>query len=91
MKHHRHAELRCRICAYKLDAATCVDPDFPNPPSDGDFSVCQGCGEISIFEVTGGNVTGLREPNFIELTNIYQEHRVLLERFTRLRAQRPTQ
>jgi hypothetical protein len=63
-----HRPITCRVCGLPLDGATSAVPgQEDHRPGNHSFSVCIGCGEVSMFVVEDGEVVGLREPNFVEL------------------------
>jgi hypothetical protein len=64
----RHNQLRCRVCDHQIDGALSGHSgESEVRPVTGDFSVCIGCNEVSIFVVADDGTVSLREPNFIEL------------------------
>jgi hypothetical protein len=86
---HEHNPMRCRICQSTIDTASNVMPGSTRrPPVEGDGSICAVCGEIAIFQVTDGKVTGLREPDFVELAKFTKEYQLLITTAADLRARR---
>lgn len=61
----RHDPVSCRACGYRFDSVS-QSGDVCRVPSDGDFSVCFRCGEVSVF-VVGPLGIGVREPTLAEL------------------------
>lgn len=57
------SRLVCRVCGYTQTAlgVTTRPTGTDECPSDGDFSVCFGCGEVSVI-ATGPLGVALREP-----------------------------
>ena len=58
--------LKCVICGYEADCATCVDEEGARP-SPGDWTLCLKCGEILIFE-EGGKTKVPTIADFISLS-----------------------
>lgn len=46
-------DLACPHCGEIMDAATPLDRDRDAKPSPGDFAVCIGCGEPSVYTQDG--------------------------------------
>jgi hypothetical protein len=61
----RHQKLNCRACGNGIDAAGVTGPVAPDP-TDGDYSICFRCGEVSIYTI-GPLGVALREPTGAEL------------------------
>lgn len=62
-KHH-HDPVACPGCGQRQDGA--MRPDTTTAPSDGDWSICVTCGEVSVY-VVGALGVGLREASLEEL------------------------
>lgn len=85
----RHVPIACRTCGAALDAATDVRPEAVNrAPSNDSFSLCAGCGEVSVFVVEDGHVVGLREANFVELAIFNQDFGYVARQAAELRVRR---
>lgn len=88
---HRHNELRCRICDCVLDAATGADCNQHQGPTDGAYSLCSYCGEVSIFVLNPLGIVGLREPTLAELQTFNREHGHLAQALAQIRAHSPSE
>lgn len=57
----RHNLMFCRFCRAQIDVASDTQADGlpPAPPVTGDVSVCEQCGELSFYQVTGDLVVTL--------------------------------
>lgn len=63
----------CPHCGKPLDAAGPPTAEPSRPPTDGDFLICFGCAEPSIFQ-TGPLGVYLRKPTAGELAEFAREH-----------------
>lgn len=89
LKTFRHELVICRACGMALDAATDVRPEATDQaPSNDSFSLCAGCGEVSVFVVEDGQVVGLREPSFVELAIFNQDFGYVARQAAELRVRR---
>jgi hypothetical protein len=69
---YRYDAVACPACGKPLDAATNSKPG-ERAAQDGDFSVCAGCGVVSIF-VIGALGVGFRTPTPDEMAEFTREY-----------------
>jgi hypothetical protein len=62
----RHRKLHCPACGCGQNAAARPDRSPGPGPSDGDYSICFRCGEVSVYTVSPLGVA-LREATSAEL------------------------
>ncbi|WIX76739.1 hypothetical protein QRX50_35620 [Amycolatopsis carbonis] len=73
----------CPYCGNSVDSAGAPTPEASRPPTSGDFFVCFGCTEPSIYQ-TGPFGAYLRKPTPAELAEFavdYGHHAERLHRF----------
>lgn len=68
----RHNTLHCRACGGKIDASTPLG--HTGVPTNGSWSVCLNCAEVSIY-VVGPFGVALREPTLGELATFTKRYR----------------
>jgi hypothetical protein len=71
----RTAPLACPYCHAINDAATSLDTD-PEPPREGDVTVCFYCASILLFTRDDDDQLAMRKPNDAELHELRRESNV---------------
>lgn len=84
----RHQAYACRACGTPLDAAMHAGAGRAKP-TDGDFSICGHCGEVSVYAISAFGVVSLREATLAELHIFNQNPRLVFAREAVLRFPHP--
>lgn len=85
----RHDRLPpCPVCAYRPDAISLAEGGATCPtPSDGDYSLCFNCGEVSVY-TAGPLGLAVRAATTDELARFNREHGHVARGLARFNAQR---
>lgn len=81
----RHGEVTCPYCGKVNDAASPPDATLLGAPAGGDFALCFGCAQPSVYVADPlGQVVGLRRPTAAEAAEFEVDsghHATRLHRF----------
>lgn len=79
----RHDRVHCPHCAKPVDASSSLDGKTRRAPRTGDFALCFGCAEPSVYEIGPLGQVSLRKPTADERTECLAANAADVDRLRR--------